>query len=114
MFHSDRGNQYTSADFRKLLDEFNVIQSFSAKGCPFDNAVVESFFKFFKTEETNRKYYSSLADLNVLIRQSIFFPLMILKLNFFLLSDFLSTLLTIIQLSNNYNRFWTFSTLSRA
>ena len=65
MFHSDRGSQYTSAAFRKLLDELNVVQSFSAKGCPFDNAVVEAFFKFLKAEETNRKSYSNLADLRV-------------------------------------------------
>ena len=81
MFHSDRGNQYTSADFRKLLDEFNVIQSFSAKGCPFDNAVVESFFKFFKTEETNRKYYSSLADLKMSLFEYIFKELIARKIN---------------------------------
>ena len=55
MFHSDHGTPYTSAAFRKILDELNVVQSFSAKGCPFDNAVVESFFKFLKTEEINRK-----------------------------------------------------------
>ena len=65
LFHSDRGTQYTSAAFRKLLDELNVVQSFSAKGCPFDNAVVEAFFKFLKAEETNRKSYSTLADLRI-------------------------------------------------
>jgi len=41
------------------------VQSFSAKGCPFDNAVVESFFKFLKAEETNRRYYSTFADLQL-------------------------------------------------
>ena len=65
IFHSDRGSQYTCAAFRKLLDELNVVQSFSAKGCPFDNAVVEAFFKFLKAEETNRKIYSSFSDLQI-------------------------------------------------
>lgn len=65
LFHSDRGTQYSSAAFRKLLDELNIVQSFSAKGCPFDNAVVEAFFKFLKAEETNRKSYSNLADLQL-------------------------------------------------
>ena len=65
LFHSDRGSQYTSVAFRKLLDKLNVVQSFSAKGCPFDNAVVEAFFKFLKAEETNRKSYSNLADLQI-------------------------------------------------
>ena len=45
IFHSDRGSQYTSADFRKRLDNAGFIQSFSAKGHPYDNAVAESFFK---------------------------------------------------------------------
>ena len=63
MFHSDRGTQYTSATFRKLLEEFNVVQSFSGKGCPYDNAVAESFFKFLKLEEINQNTYSSFADL---------------------------------------------------
>ena len=40
IFHSDRGSQYTSKDFRKLLNDFEVIQSFSGRGY----AVAESFF----------------------------------------------------------------------
>ena len=32
MFHYDRGTQYTATPFRKLLDKFNVVQSFSKKG----------------------------------------------------------------------------------
>lgn len=46
MFHSNRGSQYTAFAFRKLLDELNAVQSFSKKGLPNDNAVVESFFSF--------------------------------------------------------------------
>ena len=63
MFHSDRGSQYTSATFRKLLNDLEVVQSFSGKGCPYDNAVAESFFKFLKLEEINRNHYSKLSDL---------------------------------------------------
>ena len=63
MFHSDRGSQYTSKDFRKLLDEFDVVQSFSGRGCPYDNAVAESFFKYLKKEELHRKTYSHFSDL---------------------------------------------------
>ena len=47
-------SQYTAFAFRKLLDDLNVVQSFSKKGYPFDNAVTESFFKFLKKEKTNR------------------------------------------------------------
>ena len=58
MFHSDRGSQYTSATFRKLLNQLSVVQSFSGKGY-----VAESFFKFLKLEEINQNTYSSFADL---------------------------------------------------
>lgn len=63
MFHSDRGSQYTAFAFRKLLDELNVVQSFSKKGYPFDNACCESFFKYLKKEETNRRNFRTYRDL---------------------------------------------------
>ncbi len=63
MFHSDRGTQYTAFAFRKLLDSLNVVQSFSKKGYPFDNACCECFFKYLKKEETNRRTYHSLEEL---------------------------------------------------
>lgn len=65
IFHSDRGSQYTSNQFRKLLDSCNVIQSFSAKGYPYDNAVVESFFKFLKLEELNRQTFYTKTQLDL-------------------------------------------------
>ena len=71
MFHSDRGSQYTAFSFRQLLDSLNVVQSFSKKGYPFDNACCESFFKYLKKEETNRKTYHSLQELQLSIFQYI-------------------------------------------
>lgn len=65
IFHTDRGSQYTSKEFRKHLDNLNIIQSFSAKGHPYDNAVMECFFKYLKKEETNRRSYSSLDELKI-------------------------------------------------
>ena len=60
LFHSDRSCQYTSLKFRKIMDTFGFVQSFSTKAHPYDNAVAESFFKCLKHEETNsRTYYSS-------------------------------------------------------
>lgn len=44
LFHSDQGGQYVSHDFRNLLCEHKVQQSFSAPGVPYDNAPMESFF----------------------------------------------------------------------
>ncbi|MBO5484947.1 MAG: DDE-type integrase/transposase/recombinase [Lachnospiraceae bacterium] len=57
LFHSDRSSQYTAFSFRQLLDSLHVVQSFSKKGYPFDNAVCECFFKYLKKEETNRRTY---------------------------------------------------------
>ena len=42
--HSDRGSQYTSADFKRKIDQHEMILSMSGKGNCYDNAVVESFF----------------------------------------------------------------------
>lgn len=71
MFHSDRGSQYTSETFRKVLDNCGVVQSFSAKGHPYDNAVAECFFKYLKKEETDRRYYKTFKDLRLSVFQYI-------------------------------------------
>lgn len=71
MFHSDRGSQYTAFSFRQLLDSLNVVQSFSQKGCPFDNACCECFFKYLKKEETNRRTYHSLQELQLSVFEYI-------------------------------------------
>ena len=63
MFHSDRGSQFTAFSFHKLLDSLDVVQSFSQKGYPYDNACCECFFKYLKKEETNRKNYQTKQEL---------------------------------------------------
>ena len=50
IFHSDRGSQYASDDFKELLKTHKFIQSMSRKGNPYDNAIVETFFHSLKTE----------------------------------------------------------------
>lgn len=71
IFHTDRGCQFTSSEFRRHLDNLNMIQSFSAKGHPYDNAVMECFFKYLKKEEVNRKSFASFQDLNLSLFQYI-------------------------------------------
>ena len=61
IFHTDRGSQFTSKEFRQYLDTLNIVQSFSAKGHPYDNAVMECFFKYLKKEETDRRTYHSIT-----------------------------------------------------
>ena len=65
MFHSDQGSQFTSADFRKKIDSLNMIQSFSKKGHPYDNAVIECFFRYLKKEETDRRTFSNVNELKI-------------------------------------------------
>lgn len=50
IFHSDRGSQYASDEFKAYLTANGIIQSMSAKGNCYDNAVAESFFHTLKTE----------------------------------------------------------------
>lgn len=48
--HSDRGVQYTSADYKALMTKYGFRQSMSSKGNCYDNAAMESFFHTLKTE----------------------------------------------------------------
>jgi len=48
--HSDRGSQYTSADFTDALDDHGILASLGSVGDAYDNAMAESFVDTFKTE----------------------------------------------------------------
>jgi len=50
IFHSDRGSQYCSYGFQKLLHDHQMKSSMSRKGDCWDNSVAESFFGTLKTE----------------------------------------------------------------
>jgi putative transposase len=50
IFHSDRGSQYASNEYRSLLSKHEITQSMSDKGKCYDNAFKESFFHTLKTE----------------------------------------------------------------
>lgn len=54
IFHSDRGSQYTSNDFRDSLAKYGAIQSMSGTGRCYDNARMESFFATLKKEKLYR------------------------------------------------------------
>lgn len=55
--HSDRGSQYASGDYQKLLCDSGMRCSMSRKGDPWDNAVAESFFGSLKTERIRDHIY---------------------------------------------------------
>ena len=50
ILHSDLGSQYTSKVYEKVLKGKNIQHSFSRKGCPYDNAGIESFHASLKKE----------------------------------------------------------------
>jgi putative transposase len=62
MHHSDQGSQYTSEQFRRLLEDHGVNCSMSRSGNVWDNAAMESFFSSLKTERTARKNYRTRAQ----------------------------------------------------
>lgn len=61
IFHSDLGTQYTSEAYAEQLKEYNMTASYSRKGCPYDNACIESFHSILKKEEVNRVIYYDYA-----------------------------------------------------
>lgn len=62
VFHSDRGSQYTSAEFGELCHELGVTQSMGATGVCWDNAAAESFFGTLKRELAHRRRWPTRAD----------------------------------------------------
>jgi putative transposase len=60
--HSDRGPQYTSDDFRELLNTHGIECSMSGRGSCYDNAPVESFFSLLKRERIRRQTYATREE----------------------------------------------------
>lgn len=54
VYHSDRGVQYASFEFRRLLKAYGITPSMSRRGNCYDNAVAESFFNTLKVELIHR------------------------------------------------------------
>lgn len=67
--NSDRGSQYTSKEYKKLLEENHIIGSMSRKGNPYDNAPMESFFHLLKVEHVNKRFFSTLKEASISINK---------------------------------------------
>ncbi len=61
IMHSDRGTQYASHTYRRLLKDFGMLQSMSRKANCWDNAAMESFFKTLKVERVDQLRYVTRA-----------------------------------------------------
>jgi putative transposase len=62
LHHSDRGSQYTSEQFQKLMADHGITCSMSRSGNVWDNAAMDSFFSSLKTERTARKTYRTREE----------------------------------------------------
>jgi transposase InsO family protein len=60
--HSDRGSQYCSDDYQRLLREHGFVASMSGRGNCYDNAMVETVFKTIKAELIWRTAFATRAD----------------------------------------------------
>ena len=58
--HSDRGIQYACFDYVAELGQHGILPSMSRPGCPYDNAMAESFMKTLKQEEVDGTTYRDL------------------------------------------------------
>jgi putative transposase len=65
MFHTDRGSEYDNMLIDELLTGFRISRSLSMRGCPYDNAVVESTFKMIKAEFIYRRRFDTLWQLQL-------------------------------------------------
>lgn len=59
MHHSDRGSQYASGDFQRMLAAHGMVCSMSRKGEVYDNAVMESFYATLKCELVRKARYAT-------------------------------------------------------
>jgi putative transposase len=57
IFHSDRGTQYTSQDYRDKLAGLDIVSSMGHTGACWDNALAESFFSALKNELVYRTVF---------------------------------------------------------
>jgi transposase InsO family protein len=65
--HSDRGSQYTSAQFNDALTDHGVLASLGSVGDAYDNAMAESFVDTFKTELVADRPWRTRSQLELAI-----------------------------------------------
>jgi len=65
IMHTDRGSQYASGPYRRLIKDYGMVQSMSRKANCWDNAAMESFFKTLKVERVYQLQYESRAQARI-------------------------------------------------
>jgi putative transposase len=69
--HSDRGSQYASHAYQRLLKQYGMIGSMSRKGNCWDNAPVERFFSSLKREWTGNRLYRTRFEAIADVREYV-------------------------------------------
>src|SRR5438309_5598549 len=62
ILHTDRGSQFASAAYRRLLAQHGLVASMSRKGNCYDNAFIESFWSTLKYELVYHHRFASRAE----------------------------------------------------
>ena len=71
IIHTDRGSQYTAKNYRKKLLEYGIIESYSRRGNPYDNACIESFHSVLKKELIYPQELKSYSELKRILFEYI-------------------------------------------
>lgn len=69
--HSDRGSQYASHGYQKILKQHGMVCSMSRKGNCWDNAPVERFFSSLKREWSGDRWYRTRLEAIADIREYV-------------------------------------------
>lgn len=65
--HSDRGSQFRSRKYRRVLEENKLLQSMGQVGAAGDNAAMESFFALLQKNVLDRKVWATRSELRLAI-----------------------------------------------
>jgi putative transposase len=71
--HSDQGSEYKSKLFRSILKEYDILQSMSKKGSPWQNGYQESFFSNWKVDIGDVNRFKTMGELTAEIYRSIYY-----------------------------------------
>lgn len=70
-FHSDQGSNYIARTYVDYLKELGVKQTFSRPSKPYDNSIIEAFFKSLKSEKLYRIQFRSERELKEAVKEYV-------------------------------------------
>jgi len=69
--HSDRGLQYCSDDYQKLLKKYKIPYSMTQESDPYENAIAERINEILKQEYVIDKFNVDLNTRKTLVKQAV-------------------------------------------